>query len=229
MVARTGVTWAGPAVVVPMWGLVILVVAVVAVAGAVALLRRHRTPVTLAAFFRGTALAFTATCTAAIGLFLAGDTIADPGGWLAAGLIALWLAPLAALAVLAWWQPGWATAVLAVLLAGAVALAIWYAADPAGWSTYENRHGPIRVVVSFVLLLPAALTGWRRPLTGAVLLLVLALAPVVITAAAGHLGASFTAVSTPAAIGGLLYLLAVVAARRPGHPARPRSARPAHP
>lgn len=197
-----------------MWGLVILVVAVVAVAGAVALLRRHRTPVTLAAFFRDTALAFSAACTAVIGLFLAGDTIADPGGWQAAGLIALWLAPLAALAVLAWWQPGWATAALAVLLAGAVALAVWYAADPAGWSSYENHHGPVRAVVSFVLLLPAGLAGWRRPLTGAVLLLVLGLAPVAISAAAGHLSASFTAISGPAAVGGLLYLLAAVTDRR---------------
>ena len=212
-----------------MWGLVILVVAVMAVAGAVALARRHRTPITLAAFFRGTALAFSAACTAVIGLFLMGDTIADPGGWLAAGLIALWLAPLAALAVLAWWQPGWATAALAVLLAGAVALAVWYAADPAGWIGYENQHGPVRAVVSFVLLLPAALTGWRRPLTGSVLLLALALGPVIITAAAGHLAASFAATSIPAAIGGLHNLLAVIAARQPVHPARPGSAPPAHP
>ncbi len=212
-----------------MWGLVILVAAIMAVAGAVALLRRHRAPVTLAAFFRGTALAFTVACTAVFGLFLAGDTIADPGGWLAAGLIALWLAPLAALAVLAWWQPGWATATLAVLLAGVVALAIWYAADPAGWLTYESRHGPVRAVVSFVLLLPAALAGWRRPLAGAVLLLVLGLAPVIIIAAARHLGASFTAVSSPATISGFLYLLAVIAARRHGQPAQPESTRTAHP
>ncbi len=71
-------------------------------AGAVALLRRHRTPVTLAGFLRGTALVFIAACTAVITLFLAGDTIADPGGWQAAALIALWLVPLAVLAVLAW-------------------------------------------------------------------------------------------------------------------------------
>ena len=202
-----------------MWGLVILVVAVVAVAGAVALLRRHRAPVTLAAFLRGTALAFTAACTAVIGLFLAGETIADPGGWQAVGLIALWLVPLAVLAGLAWYQPGWGAAALAVLLAGAIAAAGWYAADPSGWIGYENQHGPVRAVISFILLLPAGLAGWRRPLTGAALLLILGLAPVIITAAAAHLSASFTAISSPAAIGGLLFLLAAVADRRHRPPA----------
>ena len=211
-----------------MWGLVILVAAIVAAAGVVALLRRHRAPVTLAAFFRSTALAFTAACTALIGLFLAGDTIVDPGGWKAAGLIALWLVPLAALALLAWWQPGWATAVLAVLLAGVVALAGWYAADPAGWVAYENHHGPVRGVVSLVLLLPAALAGRRRPLTGAVLLLVLGLVPTVIAAAAAHLAVSFAVISGPAVIGGFLYLLAALAAGQPGHPARPGPTRTAH-
>ncbi len=212
-----------------MWGFVILVVAVVVGAGAVALLRRHRTPVTLAAFLRGTALVFIAACTAVITLFLAGDTIADPGGWQTAALIALWLVPLAVLAVLAWWQPGWATAVLAILLAGAVALAVWYAADPAAWIGYENQHGPVRAVVSFVLLLPAGLLGWRRPLTGAVLLLVLGLAPAGIVAVSAHLAASFAAISGPAAIGGLLYLFAALTARHHGHPAHPEPTRAAHP
>lgn len=199
-----------------MWGLVILVVAIVAAAGTVALLRRHRAPVTLAAFFRGTALAFTAACTAVIGLFLAGDAIADPGGWRAAGLIALWLVPLALLAALAWWRPGWATAALAVLAAWVIALAGWYAADPAGWAGYENQHGPVRAVASFVLLLPAALAGWRRPLTGAVLLLVTGLVPVAITVAAAHLAASFAVLSGPAVIGGVLYLLAALPRPRAG-------------
>ncbi len=118
---------------------------------------------------------------------------------------------------------------LAILLAGAVTLAVWYAADPAAWIGYENQHGPVRAVVSFVLLLPAGLLGWRRPLTGAVLLLVLGLAPAGIVGVSAHLAASFAAISGPAAIGGLLYLFAALTARHHGHPAHPEPTRAAHP
>ncbi len=198
-----------------MWGLVLFVIVLVLLAGAAAVLPRKRRPLTPAAGLRRGALIFMAAVTTLTGLFIAGETIADPGGWLAAAMIALWLVPLAVLSLLAWYQPGWAVTALAILLAGAVAVAIWFAVDPAGWHGFENAHGPVRAVISFILALPAALAGWRRPLAGAVLLLVLGLAPLAISAAGSAAGSvSLLAVSVPPLIGGAAYLLAALAARR---------------
>jgi hypothetical protein len=202
-----------------MWGFVILFVLVMLVSAVVALAAGRR-GMTAAVLARRTALAFAAICTLLIGLFIAGETFADPGGWLAAGITALWLVPLAALSLLAWYRPRWAVAALVILLAGVTGLAIWFAADPAGWRAFEDSHGPVRAVVSFILVLPSALAGWHRPAAGAALLLPLGLIPLAIaTAAAGAFGASsLAAVSIPAVLGGLLYLLAALQAGRENRP-----------
>lgn len=201
-----------------MWGLVIFVALILALSASVAALRRHQAPVPASVFFRQTALLFLAAFTLLTGVFIIAETFSEPGGWQAAGLICLWLAPLAVLSALAWRQPGWATVALAVLLAGVVALAFWYVADPAWWRALEGSHGPIRAVSSFILTLPAALVGWRRPLAGAVLLLVLGTGPVLISAAgSGHAAASLAAVSGPPVLGGVLCLLAAFFSRREAH------------
>jgi hypothetical protein len=201
-----------------MWGLVILLVLVVLISAAAALAAGRRA-VTAALFARRTALAFVTACTVLIGLFIAGETIADPGGWLAAGVIALWLVPLVTLGLLAWYRPRWAVAALAILLSAVTGLAIWFAADPAGWRAFEDSHGPVRAVATFILVMPSALAGWHRPVAGAALLLVLGLVPLAIAAAAAgaYGGASLAAVSIPAVLGGLLYLLAALLAGRENH------------
>lgn len=199
-----------------MWTMVIFVAALLAASAAVAMLRRGAAPFSASVFLRRTALVFMAATTLITGVFLAGEAISDPGGWAAALLISLWLVPAAVLSALAWYRPGWATAALAILAAGVTALGVWYAADPAWWHALENARGPVRAVATFILVLPAALAGRRRPLTGAVLLLVLGLLPLISSAAAGYLAASTVAISGPAVLGGLLYLLAAISGRRGG-------------
>ncbi len=193
------------------WWLVI----VLAVIAAAAFLMRGRGPAAGARFLRRTGLTFISATTLFIGPFVAGETLADPGGWKAAGLVALWLVPLAGLSVLAWYRPGWATIPLAGLTAGTIALAVWFAADPGGWRAFEDHTGPVRALVSFAITLPIGLLGWRKPVTGGVLLLVLGIVPVAVSAAGSGFGAvSLTAISIPPVLTGLLYLLAELIGRR---------------
>jgi hypothetical protein len=197
------------------WWLVILLVVI----AAAAFLMRGRGPAASARFLRRTGLTFICATTLFIGLFVAGETFTDPGGWKAAGLVALWLVPMAGLSVLAWYRPGWATIPLAILTAGTIALAVWFAADPGGWRAFEDHTGPVRALVSFAITLPIGLLGWRKPVAGGVLLLVLGIAPVAVSAAGSGFGAvSLTAISIPPVLTGLLYLFAELIGRRAASP-----------
>lgn len=196
--------------------LLVLFAVVIAVT---AFLMRGQGPTAHAMFLRRTGLTFLCVSTLFIGLFVVGETFADPGGWRAAGLTALWLLPMMALSVLAWYRPAWATIPLAILTAGTIALAIWFAADPAGWREFMDRTGPVRALVTFAITLPIGLLGWRKPLTGGVMLLVLGLAPVTVSLIGSGFGAaSLIAVSTPPVITGVLYLLAEIIERRAASP-----------
>jgi hypothetical protein len=162
------------------------------------------------------------------GLFIVGETVMDPGGWLAAGLIAAWAVPLLALAAIAWYRPSWAPAVhradcgrgrrQRVVRGGARA-----------WRSFEDAHGPVRTIASFALAAPVALLGWKRPAAAGVLLLgVIGVVPVVLSAiglGARGLGVASTSlgvVSSPVVITGMLYLLAAAVSR---HAAPPQAGR----
>ena len=93
------------------------------------------------------------------GAFIIGDTFTDPGGWKAAGLVAAWAVPLAGLTALSWFCPGWAAYVFAVLSAAVIGVSIWFALDPQAWRSFENQHGPIRAVITFILVAAMAVLG----------------------------------------------------------------------
>jgi hypothetical protein len=76
------------------------------------------------------------------------------------------------------------------------------------------------VAVWLLVALPAGLLGWRRPVVGGVLLLVLGLAPVAVFVSGAGFGAeSLVAVSAPPVLAGLLYLFAEIIQRRAARPA----------
>lgn len=177
-------------------------------------------------FLRRTALAAMSVSTALIGLFIASEALTDPGGWRATALVSAWLVPLAALSVLAWYRPAWAGAVLGAAVAGAAALAIWFAVDPGGLRAFEDHTGPVRAVLTVVLAMPVTLFGWHRPISGAVMLLVLAMVPPAVSLiGSSHGEPSLLAVSTVPVFAGLLYLAAGPLSPRPGtsSPTGPRS------
>lgn len=201
----------------------VLVLVVVVITG---LALRRPEPADRARFLRRTALGLIGAFVALGSLFIVGETIDDPGGWPAVGLIAAWAVPLIALGALSWSRPEPAAKVLTGLTALMIAASILYAASPGTWRTFEDRHGPIRAIALFVLCGAAGLLGRRRPRPAGVLLLVLAVVPAGVTSLAvdGGMRATSAAVGVvtgPAAVAGVLFLVAVAVAERTGPPPPP--------
>jgi hypothetical protein len=161
-----------------------------------------------AAGLRRAGLVFACLFSVLAWFFIAGEAMSDPGGLKGAVLVVSWSAPLAALGALAWYRPARGTTVLGDLTLALVVASVWFAADPQGWRSFENGHGPVRAIGLFVLMLPLALLGWRRPHVAGWMLLLVGLLPMILASTARSAGvSSMTAIAVPATIDGILYLL----------------------
>jgi hypothetical protein len=190
--------------------LVVLVVAV-----AVFLIVRQPDRGKRALMLKRTGFVVMAVPSGLFGLFVVGETFADPGGWEALALIAAWALPLALLAGLAWLRPNWAVWVFAVIVGGLIGVAIWFAIDPEGWRAFEDHRGPIRDIATFVVAFAIAFLGLKKPRSAGILLLVLGLVPLAIILASvqDFAGVALLAVVTSGPIlTGILYLLSVAVA-----------------
>jgi len=196
----------------------VLVVAIAIAVVIVAAVRRAD-PVKRAAALRQAGFGLMAVSALFFGGFLIGEAFADPGGWQAAGLVAAWAAPLAGLSALSWLRPGWAIYVLAALTAAVIGVSIWFALNPAGWRSLEDRHGPIRAVITFVLVTAIAVLGLQRTAAAGVLLLAAGIIPVAVSSVGSFLGlASLSIVSAAPVITGILYLASAHTAGRSAPP-----------
>jgi hypothetical protein len=197
----------------------VLVVAIAIALLIVAVVRRPD-PAKRAAVLRRTGFGLMALSAFFFGAFLIGDAFAGPGGWQAAGLVAAWAVPLAGLAALSWLRPGWAIYVFAVLTAAVIGVSIWFALNPEGWRSFEDRHGPVRAVITFVLVTAIALLGLKRTAAAGVLLLAASIIPVAVSSLGSFVGfASLSMVSAAPVITGVLYLVSAHLAGRPAQPA----------
>jgi hypothetical protein len=197
-----------------------VIVAAAAIAIVIVVLARQPDQVKRARVLRRAGFTWMALFTFVFGAFIVGETFSDPGGWKAAGLVAAWAVPLAGLAALAWYRPGWAVYVFAVLTAAVIGVSIWFAVNPQGWRAFENQHGPIRAVITFVLVAPIALLGLKRTAAAGVLLLAAGIVPVAVSSLGSFLGfASLSVVSSAPVITGILYLVSARIAGRPAPPA----------
>jgi hypothetical protein len=199
----------------------IVIVAAITVAIAV-FFARQRDAMKRARFLKRSGFTVMAVSTFLFGTFLVGETFADPGGWKAAGLVLAWVIPLAALAAVAWYRPPWSVPIFAILTAGVIGISIWFAVSPQGWRLFENRNGPIRDIVTFVLAAAIAVLGLKRTALAGALLLVIGVVPIAISSL-GSLGGfgSLAVVSSAPVVAGVLYLLS---ARAQGRPAPSASA-----
>jgi hypothetical protein len=182
--------------------------------------RQWPDPAKRAVLLRRAGFGLMALSTFFFGAFVIGDTFTDPGGWKAAGLVAAWAVPLAGLAALSWFRPGWAVYALAVLSAAAIGVSIWFAISPEAWRSFEDRHGPIQAVLIFVLVAAIAVLGLKRTSVAGVLLLAVGVIPVIVSSLGSFLGfASLSVVSAAPVIAGVLYLVSAHMAERPPPPA----------
>jgi hypothetical protein len=152
-------------------------------------------------------------------LFAAGYIVEDPGGWSAAGTLAVMVVPLALLTVAAVRRPAHAAR---LVVAGLAALAAY-----AGLGLLVDLvEGPVLPLATLVLALPVAVLGQRQAQRAGELLLVLAAVPFVavlveLVAGGGDgpglgagLGSSSGVVVIPLALFGMLFLLAGASERR---------------
>lgn len=187
-----------------------LPVSVVIVILAIVFFVRQRDPGKRARILKRAGFGVSAFFSAFFGLFVVGDTFADPGGWEALGWVAVWAVPLAAMAAIAWFRPNWAIPVFAGLIVALIGVSIWFAVNPEGWRTFEDKHGPLRDIITFVVAAAVALFGLKRTAVAGVMLLVLGIVPLAVTSLGSLSGFGSLAIVTSApVITGILYLLSV--------------------
>ena len=109
-------------------------------------------------------------------LFVVGETVSDPGGWKAVGLITAWLVPLAIVATVAWFRPSIALPILAVLTVAAVGLIGWRALD-SGVRELEDRIGPFTTIAFIVIAVAATALAHTDVRAAGVILVAIGSAP----------------------------------------------------
>jgi hypothetical protein len=187
-------------------GLVVLVLVF-----AVVYVSRRPTSSLRARVLRRSAFGLMAVFAVLFGAFVVGETMSDPGGWVGAGLVALWLVPLGVAAVVAWRWPAIATLVLAGVVAAALAMSVWYALEPDEWNAFEDRTGPVRTIAVFAASACVAVLGLKRPAAAGWMLVVLGAAPIAISTLGSGLGLPALAIaSSPTFASGVLYIIASV-------------------
>lgn len=199
--------------------MILVIVVALAIGLAIVAVVRQKDPARRAAVLRRSGFGLTALFAFVFAAFIIGDTFADPGGWQGAGLTASWAAPLAGLATLAWLRPDWAIGVFAALAGALIGVSIWFAVDPAALRSFEYGHGPIRAVITFVLVAAIAMLGLKRTAAAGILLLAVGIIPVAVSSLGSFQGsASLSVVSAVPVISGVLYLFSAHLARRSAPP-----------
>ena len=168
------------------------------------------------------ALSFMALAT----LMIVGYTLTDPGGWRGLGLTAAWVVPTVALTVLGFYRPSAALWALAVATAVPVGFGVWTLLDYEAARGWEDRNGPVSLVLLMAVALPLVVAGLSRPGPAGALLTIATAVPwlLAVVGAGSEWGVAFSIglVSAPFLAAGILDL---VAAR----PHRPTGAHRAHP
>lgn len=190
----------------------------------------------LARALRIVAMASVSLFGAIAALFIAGETLTDPGGWKAVALTAAWAVPLAALGVMALARPAPSSRVLplvlAVVAAGVLVDSVAHLVDRDVW-------GPVGSVSMFAVLIPCGLLGLHRAGEAGTLLLAGAAVQLVATVAGmdraggqplrSALGGSTGVLVLPLVVLGALFLAAASVERwAQSHPRPQAQVRPRH-
>lgn len=188
----------------------------------------HRDPSRQALALRRAALGWAGVVLLFTVAFVAGEAVQDPGGLEGALLAVGVVVPVLALVLLGLLRPAWAAPLLLVLTPLAVAGLVWQAAAGADLRRWQDAHGPVLAVTAFVVAAGASALGWHRPGLAGALLVVLGLAPVLAQALSDRhgdlLGGSTTWLTVPAAVTGIVDLVAAAVGARAAPPPGPSAA-----
>ena len=146
-------------------------------------------------------------------VFGGGQTVSDPGGWGAVGLIAAWLVPLATLATLAQLRPRTAGPVLAASLLLPVGYMLWGIVDVDGFRDLQDTVGPVAAYLVMVLGTALAVLGRQRghaTIAGGLMVALTAVAPSMgfLLGDGRVVSPSTVAASAPVLLAGLVFLWA---------------------
>lgn len=170
-------------------------------------------------------------------LFVAGYAFEDLGGWLAAGLTAMWALPMVGFSIFALLRPAPASQVLVGLT---VIVALFTLVDSAFGVIPRDDWGPVAAVAVLALGVALAFLGIHRAALAGLLLVTLALAQLAATAIGiavgggegpglrGMLGTSSGVVVVPMLVIGVLFLLAGQLDHEPLQPGVTPRSRPVH-
>lgn len=163
----------------------------------------------------GIALGFVGLVT----LFVGGDAVTDPGGWVGIGGTAVLVLAMFGFSPLAFYRPGAALVVLAVAACAPVAFGVWSLVDYSAAHLWEDSHGPLSLVLVVAICAPASVAGLFRPRAAGYLILTVSVVPLLLAAvgAASHFyePLSVGLLLAPLVASGVLFLLS---GRQHGHP-----------
>lgn len=143
-------------------------------------------------------------------LFVGGEAMADPGGWVGIGGSAAVVVFMVGLGALALFRPGVALVALAVAACAPLAFGVWSLVDYPAASTWEDTHGPISLVLVVAVCAPAAVAGLFRTRGAGYLILVVTVVPIVLATlgAASYRPLMIGLLQLPFIISGALFLVA---------------------
>lgn len=158
-------------------------------------------------------------------LMLVGESISDLGPGVALAMLGPWALAAIAYLTLAWIRPDLTLRLVGMLAVIPIGLALWSATDPVAFGAWQDRVGPMNLIVSQFLIAAAAMAGLRRPRGAGVLVVVVAgvtaAPPLASFPREAFGGLVIASLSLPALLAGVLLILA--GTPRFGRPARGRA------
>ena len=115
-------------------------------------------------------------------LFIAGEALSDPGGWMGAGIVAAWLVPPLALSVLAVVRPRAAHPLLVIIVWIVVAASVASIFRARMVWEFEDTHGPVNLLVQIAVLIPLVALGRAMPLEAGRLMAIALIGPLLFQA-----------------------------------------------
>ena len=162
-----------------------------------------------------------------VALMVIGETLVDPGGWKAVGITAAWLGPLVLLCLMARAWPDLALPVLAVAVCVPVGFGVLQLLDYERWQAWEDRTGPVSLMLIVVVAAALAVEGLTHPAAAGALTVTIVVAPTVLAMIGAGDGwvrpLSISVLLMPVLASGVLFLLA---GRKPAGASTPRQNSP---